>query len=64
MTHISIGFYRVSWFGVVCVVFGCSDTGLDGLGWSMAGFVRVWWFGSIWDDLERSGGVCGGLYGL
>ena len=64
MTHISIGFYRVSWIGVVCVVFGCSDTSLDGLGWSMAGFVGVWWFGSIWGHLERSGGVCGGLYGL
>lgn len=46
-THISIGFYRVSWFGGGDVVCGCSGMGLDGLGWSVAGFVHVWWFGSI-----------------
>jgi hypothetical protein len=64
MTHISIGFYRVSWFGVDCVVCGCFGMDSDGLGWSVAVFVHVWWFGSIWGHLERSGGVCGGLYGL
>jgi hypothetical protein len=30
----------------------------------MAVFVRVWWFGSIWGHLERSDGVCGGLFDL